>query len=65
VGWMPLAITLVFSRPATRWRIPVETVSQSEGGAERTYQNTCLVPLWNLGDSDGAFDVTITLEVSS
>ena len=65
VGWMPLAITLVFSRPATLWRIPVETVSQSEGGAERTYQNTCLVPLWDLGDPDGAFDVTITLEVSS
>jgi alpha-amylase len=65
VGWMPLHVSIGFSRPATLWRLPVETVSQSEDGAERTYQNTCLVPVWKLDEADGRFDMTITLEVSS
>ncbi len=64
VGWMPLHVAIGFSRPATLWRLPVETVSQSEEGAERTYQNTCLVPVWSLDHKNGRFDVTITMEVS-
>ena len=35
--------------PAARlWRFPVETVSQSEAGFERTYQGSCLVLTWPL-----------------
>lgn len=29
-------------------RHPIETVSQSESGLERTYQGTCLLPVWRL-----------------
>lgn len=28
------------------WRFPVETVSNSEGGLERTYQGSCIMPSW-------------------
>ncbi|MCE5252401.1 DUF1926 domain-containing protein [bacterium] len=64
VGWMPLTVKITFSKPAKLWRLPIETVSQSEGGVEHNYQNTCIVPLWSLqtGDS-GLFDVEITMEV--
>ncbi|HEX4457523.1 MAG TPA: alpha-amylase/4-alpha-glucanotransferase domain-containing protein, partial [Polyangia bacterium] len=34
------------------WRFPLETASQSEGGFERTYQASLLVPVWR--------DVTLT-----
>ena len=66
VGWMPLRITLRFSRDAELRRFPVETVSQSEGGVERTYQNTCLVPVWHpVRDVNGRFEVTLTMEVET
>ncbi len=63
VGWMPLNIKIKFSKDATLWRFPIETVSQSEGGVERTYQSTCLVPFWNIGESRKSFEVTLTMEV--
>jgi len=65
VGWMPLVVTVAFSKPARLWRFPIETVSQSEGGIEHNYQNTCLVPLWNMNQAkDGLFEATITVEVT-
>jgi alpha-amylase len=33
---------------ATLWRYGVETVSQSEGGFEATYQGSCVAPVWAL-----------------
>jgi hypothetical protein len=33
-------------RPSCVVQYPVETVSQSESGIDRTYQATCLLPLW-------------------
>lgn len=66
VGWMPLKVSLAFSRPAQLRRFPIETISQSEGGVERTYQNTCLLPVWRLEPgSEGTFDITLTMEVAS
>ncbi|MBN1503701.1 MAG: DUF1926 domain-containing protein [Candidatus Eisenbacteria bacterium] len=39
----------LFVEDATRlWHFPVETVSLSEGGLERVYQATCLMPAWSL-----------------
>ncbi|MFC1693225.1 alpha-amylase/4-alpha-glucanotransferase domain-containing protein [Candidatus Latescibacterota bacterium] len=65
IGWMPLKITLSFSEPATLWRFPIETVSQSEGGVERNYQNSCIVPVWKLKGNDMHFKVELFLEVES
>jgi alpha-amylase len=44
----------VTASPATPlWRYPLETASQSEGGFERTYQGSVILPIWRqvtLGD---------------
>ena len=44
--YFKLDIRLAFDRPATLWRFPIETISNSEGGFERTYQSSCLLPHW-------------------
>ncbi len=65
IDWMPLRITVGFSEPATLWRFPIETISLSEGGAERNYQNTCLVPHWHLRGDNDIFTATITMKVET
>ena len=65
VGWMPLRIRLYISKPAILWRFPVETISQSEGGIERNYQNTCIVPVWHITGEEACFNVNLTMEVKS
>jgi alpha-amylase len=47
-GWFKFQLQLNFSQPTTLWRFPVETISQSEAGFERTYQGSCLLPHWNV-----------------
>ncbi len=37
-----------FSNPATLWRFPLETVSQSESGFERSYQGSVILAQWQL-----------------
>ncbi len=64
VGWMPLKVTISFSKPATLWRLPIETVSLSEGGVEHNYQNTCLVPVWNISPGKDPFTVKIEMAVA-
>ena len=64
VGWMPLKVTLTFSKPATLWRLPIETVSLSEGGVEHNYQNTCLVPVWNIMPGKDPFTVQVEMAVA-
>ena len=34
------------SQAASVWRFPVETVSQSEEGFEKTYQGSCILIHW-------------------
>jgi alpha-amylase len=46
--WQKIRIELDVSAPAKLYRYAVETVSNSESGFERTYQGTCLVPVWKL-----------------
>ena len=46
--WKGLRFALELDTPATVYRFPLETVSQSEGGQERVYQATVLMPAWNL-----------------
>jgi alpha-amylase len=45
--WSGFRIALRFPAAAL-WRYPVETVNQSEGGFEATYQGSCLAPVWAL-----------------
>ncbi len=41
--WGRFKIEVAGGRPFSLWAYPVETVSQSEGGFERTYQGSCLL----------------------
>ncbi|MFA5098340.1 MAG: alpha-amylase/4-alpha-glucanotransferase domain-containing protein [Candidatus Margulisiibacteriota bacterium] len=41
--WSSLSIMIDGSARFDLWRFPIETVSQSEGGFERTYQGSCLL----------------------
>jgi 4-alpha-glucanotransferase len=45
--WLKLRCEARFSGAARAWRDAIETVSQSEGGYERVYQGTVLLPLWD------------------
>ncbi len=46
--WLKIRVHFAVSTAATLWRFPIETVSQSEGGFERVYQSSVLLPHWSL-----------------
>ena len=46
--WQKFRVSFRFPQPARLWRFPIETVSMSEAGFERVYQNSVLLPLWEL-----------------
>lgn len=63
--WLDLTVALAWSRPASVWAIPIETVSQSEGGFEGVFQSTAVTPHWTvLADDAGRWEVTITLHLA-
>jgi alpha-amylase len=41
-------VKLAFSHDATLWRFPIEAISNSDAGFERTYQGSCLLAHWPL-----------------
>lgn len=52
--WLKLRCEARFPGAARVWRDAIETVSQSEGGYERVYQGTVLLPLWDIQLAAGA-----------
>lgn len=46
--WLGIEMALKASHEATFWRFPIETVSGSEAGFERTYQGSCILLQWLL-----------------
>ena len=66
--WLDLGVSLDWSRPASLWCYPVETVSQSEGGFEGVYQSSAVIPHWTVvPDEERRWDVRIrwSLEAAS
>ncbi len=51
-GWSGIRAQLTIDPLAIVYIFPVETVSESEGGMERTFQGLCLVCLWEPPASD-------------
>jgi alpha-amylase len=47
-GWKKLKVEWKLSETSTHWRCPIETVSNSEGGIEKIYQSTVVMPVWDL-----------------
>lgn len=63
--WFRLHIRLAFDRPATLWRMPIETISNSEGGFERGYQCSCVLPLWPIQLASGeSWEVNLRIDLS-
>ncbi len=46
--WLKLEVSLKVDKRCLFWRFPIETISQSEGGFERVYQSSVIMPLWDL-----------------
>jgi alpha-amylase len=63
--WDKFHVRVVASPAAPLWRYPVETASQSEGGFERTYQASIVLPMWRaVSLAPGQpFEATLSLEV--
>lgn len=59
--WDNLRVQIKTPNASLLWRAPIDTVSQSEGGFERTYQQSMIVPLWKLSLKP---DQTATLSLS-
>ena len=58
--WLDLSVGLRWSEPGSLWCFPVETVSQSEGGFERVYQSSAVVPRWAINaDESRRWEVRI------
>jgi 4-alpha-glucanotransferase len=47
-SWLKFSGTISAEGASCIWRDAIETVSQSEGGYERVYQGTSLVPIWDI-----------------
>lgn len=57
-------MTMELSKEAGIWTFPLETVSLSEGGFERTYQGTVVLPIWKMKLAKGGhedFDISIEI----
>jgi alpha-amylase len=46
--WKNLEVACTFDPPAEVWRFPLETVSRSEEGFERTYQGSSILSHWEM-----------------
>ncbi|HSG70572.1 MAG TPA: alpha-amylase/4-alpha-glucanotransferase domain-containing protein, partial [Planctomycetaceae bacterium] len=44
--WLGIDTALDFSIPSGIWAIPIQTVSQSEGGYELVFQSCSVMPHW-------------------
>ena len=60
--WLGIEVLFTLRQPATLWRFPIETVSLSEGGFERLYQSSVVLPSWKLR-LEKTFEVQISQAV--
>lgn len=62
--WLGLEIALNCEPAASIWALPIQTVSQSEGGFELVYQSSAVIPHWRLEMLEGAsWSATLTFEI--
>ena len=64
--WLGEDISVELSKPAAFWTLPIETISQSEGGFEAVHQSSCVIPHWKIQPTaDGQWSVHIKLTVDT
>jgi alpha-amylase len=62
--WFKAVLKYSFIKNADVWFYPVETISESEGGLEKTYQEICLLFNWRLTiKPKQAWSVDINLDI--
>jgi alpha-amylase len=62
--WSGMIVKVRADKAFASWRFPVETVSQSEFGIERTYQGSCIALLFDINfNPSKPIGLTIRLEV--
>ena len=62
--WLSVNANIRMDQSATLWRFPVETISLSEEGFERVYQQSCLFPHWKISlqpNEEWRVNITLTL----
>ncbi len=63
--WLDLTVGLSWSRPAPVWVLPIETVSQSEGGFEGVFQSASVTPHWTIvADATRQWQVRIQIDLT-
>lgn len=61
--WKGIQVRISLDQACSLWRFPIETVSLSEGGAEKIYQGSCLVLCWDIHLApDAALERVIRME---
>ncbi len=64
-SWNGLKIDFKSSNKFNLWSYPVETVSQTEGGIDKAYQNLCLLVWWDLDvKKDSNWESNIGIEIN-
>jgi 4-alpha-glucanotransferase len=64
--WLGLDAALELSKAAGIWTLPIQTISQSEGGFEAVHQSTLVLPHWEfVAPPDGKWSVKITLLIDT
>jgi 4-alpha-glucanotransferase len=64
--WLGIDVSLDLSQPGTIWTLPIQTVSQSEGGFELVHQSTAVLPHWHIeADETGQWRVGIRLTLDT
>lgn len=65
--WLGLDAGIETSRSAGFWTMPIETISQSEGGFEAVHQSVCVVPHWEFvmpKQGPWIVDIRLTIDTS-
>ena len=64
--WLGLDVSVEMSRAGGIWTMPIETISQSEGGFEAVHQSVCIVPHWEfMMPEQGAWVVDLRIVFDS
>ena len=64
--WLGLDVSVEMSKAGGLWTMPIETISQSEGGFEAVHQSVCIVPHWEfMMPNQGAWVVDLRVVFDS
>ncbi len=64
--WLGIDVALESSVPAAIWTLPIQTVSQSEGGFELVHQSSAVVPHWEFtAPADGKWSTRLLLSIDT